>query len=77
MVCRILLTAFTPARSPRSHSRTWKSPRPGHRPRFDPSRLSDSRKLKESTLVSFTATVWEKPRAKTELLLAREVPSPL
>ena len=61
-----------PARVPTIHSRTWKIPIPGQRPKLDPRRLRDVRKLNLSTTVLLTFTVWEKPRARTDSLVLRE-----
>ena len=41
---------------PTIHSSIWWSPRPGHRPRFDPRKLRESMKLNWSTVVFLTLT---------------------
>ena len=41
---------------PINHSSTWYSPRPGHRPRFDPKKFRDLVKLNWSTEILFTLT---------------------
>ena len=41
---------------PTNHSIIWWSPRPGHRPRFDPRKLRESMKLNWSTVVFLTLT---------------------
>ena len=54
------------------HSISWKRPKPGQRPKFEPRKLRKSLKLKVSRLVLLVATVWEKPMASTDRLACRE-----
>ena len=71
------MTAFITATIPAAHSRSWKSPRPGQRPRLEPRRLREEVKLNLSRLVLLTFTVWENPMARAEVFPVREVTIPL
>ena len=71
MFGRNLLTVFTPARSPRSHSRTWNNPRPGQSPRLEPRRLRVSRKWNWSTVVVVVSTSLRKASTRLEKLLSK------
>ena len=54
------------------HSISWKRPKPGQRPKFEPRKLRKSLKLKVSRLVLLVATVWENPKDSTDRLAWRE-----
>ena len=45
---------------PTNHWSIWSSPRPGHRPRFDPRKLRESMKLNWSMEVFLTLTLLSK-----------------
>ena len=53
-------------------SRSWNnSPSPGHRPRLEPRRLRDSRKLNWSTVVVVVSTSLRKASTRLEKLLSK------
>ena len=52
-------------------SRSWNSPSPGHRPRLEPRRLRDSRKLNWSTVVVVVSTSLRKASTRLEKLLLK------
>ena len=52
-------------------SRSWNSPSPGQRPRLEPRRLRDSRKLNWSTVVVVVSTSLRKASTRLEKLLSK------